>query len=211
MQGHADDLRHRDARCRSHQGRFQAGLLPVLVALALIHSPRVSAQDLTIDSDRTHAEFWVRPLWLKRLGGVFPVVEGIARRDNLSGALTVDLQIDTRALQMSRASALVFAQSPEFFDTQNHPWIRFQSHTLSIERLSAGGPITGQLSLRGVSHGVTLQLAPSACTRPGIDCPVEVSGELSRSAFGMDSRRLVLGDTVHLAISAWLREADPDA
>ncbi|MCB1569183.1 MAG: YceI family protein [Xanthomonadales bacterium] len=167
----------------------------------------MTRQDFVIDSDRTHATFWVRPLWLKRIEGVFPVVEGVARRDTLSGALTVDLQIDTRALQMNRAQALVWAQGPEFFDTQRDPWIRFRSHTLSIERLAEGGPISGQLSLRGITRGVSLELAPSSCEHPGIDCPVEVSGELSRAAFGMDTRRLVLGDAVHLSIAVYLRDA----
>ncbi|HET9048872.1 MAG TPA: YceI family protein [Chiayiivirga sp.] len=208
MHDHANEPAAANAGRTPVSGRWRTACFTVVFGLTLGYMPSVRAQDFAIDSDRTHATFWVRPLWLKRIEGVFPVVEGAARRDRLSGALVVDLQIDTRALQMDRAQALVWAQGPEFFDTQSDPWIRFRSNTLSIERLAEGGPISGQLTLRGITRGVSLDLAPSRCERPGIDCPVEVSGELSRSSFGMDTRRLVLGDAVHLSIAVYLSDAD---
>lgn len=181
--------------------------LYLVLGLAAVGSPaQLQAQQMVIDTNRTTASFWVRPLWFKRVGGVFPVVEGFARRDPGNGGLYVDLSIDVRALQMSGATALTWAQGPEFFDVERHPWIRFRSLAIAAPRLRNGGVVEGELTLCGTTRPVQLELEPAACADPGIDCPVQVRGALSRSAFGMDARRLVLADTVHLALSVYLTE-----
>ncbi|MCX7557508.1 YceI family protein [Xanthomonadaceae bacterium JHOS43] len=163
-----------------------------------------SAQTHVIVPEHASASFWIRPVWLKRIEGMFPVIEGTAERDALSGATRVDVRIDVRALQMSRVSYIVWAQSAEFFDVEKHPWIRFRSAVISPRRLQEGGEIAGEVTLRGVTQPVVFLLEPARCARPGIDCAVRATGEVRRSAFGMDARRLALGDTVHLAFSVRL-------
>lgn len=182
------------------------GLCLALVLAPVLGACDLQAQTMVIDTNRTTASFWVRPLWFKRVGGVFPIVEGDARRDPGNGGLYVDLRIDVRALQMSGATALTWAQGPEFFDMLEYPWMRFRSLAIAAPRLREGGVVEGELTLRGRSQTVQLELAPAACADPGVECPVQVRGELSRSAFGMDARRLVLADTVHLALSVYLTE-----
>ena len=177
-----------------------------LCLVLAVGATEVQAQPMVIDTNRTTASFWVRPLWFKRVGGIFPVVEGVARRDPGNGALYVDLRIDARALQMTGANALAWAQGPEFFDVQRHPWIRFRSLAIAAPRLRSGGMVEGELTLRRTTQTVQLDLEPAGCADPGVECPVRVRGELSRSAFGMDARRLVLADTVHLALSVYLTE-----
>lgn len=178
-----------------------SGLLPTLILL--LPSTTTHAQALMIDSTRASASFWIRPVWLKRIEGVFPVLEGTAFRQS-DGAIVVDVGIDARALQMQRASYLTWAQSVEFFDVEHHPWIRFRADPISPQRLHDGGPITGWLQLRDAGARVGFDLEPAACDDPGIDCPVRAKAEISRSAFGMDARRLALGDLVHLSISVYL-------
>lgn len=167
---------------------------------------QAQAQTLMIDIDRTDAGFWVRPLWLKRIDGFFPIVEGRVRVDPVTDTWYAELEIDARALQMGGAGILTWTQGPEFFDVEQHPVIRFSSRAIEARRRREGGPVQGELSVRGHSRSVVLDLAPSACARPGIECPVQVSGAISRSAFGMSSRRLTLADTVHLWLAVRLLE-----
>ncbi len=162
------------------------------------------AQTHAIDSDHASASFWIRPVWLKRIEGVFPVLEGVAEHDPQRGETRVDVRIDVRALQMSRASHVIWAQSAEFFDVDRHPWIRFRSDPIPARLLRAGGEIGGQVTLRGITQPVRFVLEPAACETPGFGCAVRATGDVRRSAFGMDARRLALGDTVHLAFSVRL-------
>ena len=182
-----------------------AWLLPALILQ--LPSPVAHAQVQMIDTTRASASFWIRPVWLKRIEGVFPVLEGTATR-RPDGGLLVDVAIDARALQMQRASYLTWAQSAEFFDVEQYPWIRFQADPISSWRLHEGGPIAGWLQLRDARARITFDLEPAACVAPGIDCPVRASADIRRSAFGMDARRLALGDVVHLSISVYVVASD---
>ncbi len=194
---------------RPHSVRIRArvgiGLLPALLLMGA-WAP-LPAQELVVDPAHTSASFWVRPIWLRRIGGVFPVFEGKARRNPHDASLEVELNIDVRALQMQRAAALAFAQSEDFFDSQRHPWIRFHATRIDARTLREGGVVEGMMTLREVTGRVRFTLDPGACERPAIDCAVHASAEVSRGAFGMDARRLALADTVHLEIRLRLRQA----
>ncbi len=177
-----------------------------LLMLCLTATP-APAQTWAVDDGRAEIAFSVRPLWLKRIEGRFPVLEGEMNRDPVNGMLTVDVRVDARAVQMGRASLVTWAQSDEFFDVARHPWIRFRSESLGPERLGEGGSIQGYATLRGITQPVQFELIPADCERPGIDCPLQARSEVSRSAFGMASHRRTLGDVVRLDFSVWLRES----
>lgn len=180
------------------------GVVLILGMVAEMACAQTQTHTHTIDADQASASFWIRPVWLKRIEGVFPVLEGVAERDPQRGTTRVDVRIDVRALQMSRASYVTWAQSDEFFDVERYPWIRFQSDPIPARRLREGGEIGGQVTLRGITRPVRFVLEPAACDTPGFGCAVRATGDVRRSAFGMDARRLALGDTVHLAFSVQL-------
>jgi len=99
---------------------------------------------------------------------------------------------------MQRESYADWARSGDFFDAQRHPWIRFRASGQPERTLREGGELRGELTLRGITRPVSFVLEPSECPRPGIDCAVHARGEVQRSDFGMDARRIVLGDRVVL-------------
>lgn len=180
----------------------------LLLGLGLVVDPAAAQPRVhVIDATQASASFWIRPIWLKRIEGTFPVLEGVVEGSGENGAMTVDVRIDTRALQMGRASHVSWAQSVEFFDVARHPWIRFRSEPVLPQQLLAGGEVAGELTLRGVTRAVRFELQPASCTRPGFDCAVRATGELSRSDFGMDAKKHALSDTVHLDFSVRLLEA----
>lgn len=184
------------------------GSWALLLGLGLVVDPAAAQPRVhVIDAAQASASFWIRPIWLKRIEGTFPVLEGVVEGSGADGAMAVDVRIDVRALQMGRASHVSWAQSAEFFDVARHPWIRFRSEPVSPQQLLAGGEVAGELTLRGVTRAVRFELQPASCTRPGFDCAVRATGELSRSDFGMDAKKHALSDTVHLDFSVRLLEA----
>jgi polyisoprenoid-binding protein YceI len=173
----------------------------------------LAAQTLLIDSAGSSASFELRALWVKRIAGDFSQVEGVIERDVAAGHFSVDVRISADSVRMERASFATWARSPDFFDTARHPWIQFRAVQLPERLLFEGGAIEGQLSLRGITRTMRFMLQPAECPRPGTDCPVRAAGDVQRSEFGMDARRVVLGDKVQLnfAIRAIPATAPPPA
>lgn len=106
----------------------------------------------------------------------------------------------------------------KFFDAGQYPTIEFQS--TRIERTAPGSfSITGDLSLHGQTHPVTLKatVVGSQADHPmygGIDVfGVSVTGSFQRSAFGMDYLLApgVLGDEIALAFEGEFNQQKPSA
>lgn len=178
----------------------------LLAALALAASP-VRANDLRIDSTRSCARFGVRLLWLHTISGRFTQIAGQVRLDP-QGDATVDAHIATASLATESERTRRWMLAPEFFDAAHHPAIRFLSVPVPVSRLTSGGALDGQLSLRGVTRPVQFQLLPANCDSiTARDCLIEVRGHVSRSAFGMTRFRATLYDRVQLGLVIALEPA----
>jgi polyisoprenoid-binding protein YceI len=168
----------------------------------------VQAESLLIDRARSHAGFSLRALLVKRIDGTFSGVEGTVTRDPASGRVGVDVRIDANSVAMDRESYADWARSDDFFAAAAHPWIQFRAENIPERLLRDGGESQGLLTLRGITRPVRLVIEAAACPRPGVDCSVRASGEVKRSEFGMDARRVVLGDKVELQFSVRLHPAN---
>ena len=172
------------------------------LSLGFALSPSVAqSETLLIDTARSHAAFELRALWIKRIGGDFARVEGVIERDRGRGRFGVDVRIEAASVRMEKPAHAEWARGADFFAAQQHPWIQFRAEDLPERLLQEGGEIRGLLSLRGTRRRVAFPVAPATCPRAGLDCPVSAVGAVERSAFGMDARRLVLGDRVQLSFS----------
>jgi polyisoprenoid-binding protein YceI len=167
--------------------------------MLMVCSGSASAQTLLIDSAASTASFELRALWVKRITGDFTRVEGVIDRDAEAARFSVDVRIAADSVQMERDSYSTWARSTDFFDTDRYPWIQFRAEGVPENLLFAGGNVSGQLSLRGQTRPVEFALQPAGCAHPGVDCDVRAAGEVKRSEFGMDARRVVLGDKVQIA------------
>jgi len=156
---------------------------------------------LRIDPVRSRIEFSLRLLLVRRLDGRFPLVEGTVLLDRSRDTADIAVAIDAREVMMERPDYAEWARSPEFFDANRHPEIRFSARGVPLALFRDGGDLDGALSLRGITRPATLTLRPSDCEEPGLGCPVEAEGELSRGDFGMVARRFVLSDKVRLAFT----------
>jgi polyisoprenoid-binding protein YceI len=87
-------------------------------------------------------------------------------------------------------------RSDSFLSVDKFPVIGFDSEQFSNAMLRTGGPLRGQLTLRGLTQPVSFKLLPSTCANPGRDCDIQVQGTISRHAFGMNAYRTLVKDNV---------------
>lgn len=112
----------------------------------------------------------------------------------------IDVRVPLASLQMSREGYRDWALAPEFFWAARHPELTFRADTIPLAHLRDGGEIVGQLHVRGRRREARFVLGASDCMDPAAACRVRASGELSRRAFGMRSRRLTLGDRIRIEL-----------
>jgi len=168
----------------------------LLLALAVFP---VRSEPIALDSARSSAEFEVRVMWMFDIEGRFGAVSGEVDVDHEARSVRVRARIDARVVSMRRSSYEEWVKSDEFFDAARHPTIVFESEPFPLAALELGGDIVGNLTLRGVTRPVSLQLLASEC--PGavaLSCDVVADGAVQRSDFGMRTRRATLADKVRL-------------
>ena len=178
-------------------------------AASAVPDAGADAPGLRIDTARSLAGFSVRAVWVRRLDGRFAHIEGAVRPEPRPDTWMLEVRVAAGSVLMDKASYEDWARSPEFFDTDRHPWIEYRASDLPGALLVSGGRIEGVLSLRGVSRPASFELLPAECERAGLDCPVRARGEVSRSDFGMDARRLFVSDRVRLSFDIRLHPEAP--
>lgn len=175
--------------------------LTLAAAAGTGQAKEVPIETLRIDAKRSHAEFSLRALLLMAVRGQFTAVSGTVNIDRERNTGWVDARIDANLIEMGNGDREAWARSGEFFDSARHPEIRFISDPVSRTLLREGGPLRGRLRLRGIDRIMELTVLPAGCDQPGRECPLHVQGSISRSEFGMTSKRAVLSDKVTLELS----------
>lgn len=184
-----------------------------LAACSLLAPAQERTQLLELDSQRSHADFEVKLLWLVGVHGRFDHVHGTIAIDRFNNSATVDARIDTNTVSMRTRSYETWVKSTEFFDTQHYPEIRFVSEPIPLQRLQTGGEIDGALTVRGVTQNVRFNLITPTCpAAESENCPIEAEGNIERSEFGMHSQRGALSNKVELRFSIYTAAptSDPD-
>ena len=161
----------------------------------------------TFDPAHSGASFGVKLRLSGDVPGQFGRIEGELEPES-DGRWRVKVRVDARDLSLEGPGWMLRnTRSKSFLDVERHPEIRFTSDPFARELLVGGGPLKGQLHLRGRTRAVTLTLAPSACKHPGHGCDLRVLGVVSRRSFGMTSQRMWLRDEVSFDFRARLRKA----
>ena len=149
-------------------------------------TPALAQGTWNVDPSHSSVEFQVKHMGIATVKGFFSDFEGslevgedgtINARGSIKAA-----SINTRAAQRDE-----HLRSPDFFDVENHPELRFESK--SVEQLDEESyRIVGDLTVRGVTREVELHAVmqgveqdPWGNTRVGL----EVAGELDREQLGL--------------------------
>lgn len=203
------------ATCRLTRRRL-AALLPLA---ALLRAPAAraapvmqAARRYAIDKRYGSIEFSVSHLGLFTSRGTFRDFTADLVIDRAHPEQTsVDVLIDAASVQMSWQDGAAMLRSADFFDVARYPDVRFRSTSIVVLGPDRYG-VNGLLQIRGVTRPVELearllQRHDDPAGEP-VSADFDVSGKLSRAAFGMVSERTFISDTVHLMIRARIALAD---
>ena len=179
--------------------RIAAGLALCALCLPLAAAP----EHFTIDPVHTVPSFEVSRFAIPALRGHFARVTGHISLDLEARTGSIAIEIDATSVSIGRGWFDSLIKGEDFFDIAQYPRLGFRAERLEFE---GDRPVRaeGELTLRGVTHPVTLELRQFACGRrdpaPRIICAADIFARISRSAFGMTSYAAFVGDEVRLMI-----------
>jgi len=169
-----------------------------------------------IDSSHANAGFRVRHLMVSHVRGQLGPVTGTAfidQRDLTKSRL--DVSVDVRGIDTRDPKRDEHLRSGDFFDVEHHPTVTFRSTRVEAPSGAEGNlRVTGDLTMRGVTLPVTLEIdpLPPAIRDPWGNARVGVfaRGRLNRKAWGLqwnlalEAGGLAVGDEVVIEIDAEL-------
>ena len=189
-------------------------LLFVLCALGATGRAIGEAGVFRVDPDLTRARFAVLELGFSKQEGRLGRTSGTIVFDSMQQVESIELEIETSSVATDGGLRDAFLRSEVMFDAGRFPKLQFHSTGLHYDGTRLKG-IEGEVTLRGVMRPVRLDVTRLECrsrTRDGREtCGAEVSGRISRSAFGMDFGYPLIGDDVDLEIvvnAFRIRDAD---
>lgn len=139
-----------------------------------------------LDPSHSEIQFKVKHLMITNVTGQFKVMDGAVETEgddftNAKIAFTADAaSIDTGNEQRDG-----HLRSGDFFDAEQFPSIRFESDAFN----AAEGKVNGQLTIRDVSHPVTLDVEFSGTNKDpwgNQKAGFSVSGKINRTDWGLN-------------------------
>lgn len=111
----------------------------------------------TLDPSHSQAEFSVRHLMISNVRGSIPIKSAtIVRDENDITKSRVVVELDVVGITTGAADRDAHLRSPDFFDTANHPTMKFTSS--HVEAVEDGLRVHGELTIRSVSRPVVLDI-----------------------------------------------------
>jgi len=183
-------------------------LLVLLVGISTMAArARSQESSIAIDEGNSSARFVVHMRIPMPAEGTLNKVSG-GLRGGAGTGWEVLVRVDARSLRFDGPRWMDrVTRSDSFLAVDRFPEFGFDSEQFSDAILHSGGPLRGQLSLRGLTRPVSFKLLPSACANPGRDCDIQVQGTISRHAFGMNAYRAMVKDNVDFHFRVRLRPA----
>jgi polyisoprenoid-binding protein YceI len=143
----------------------------------------IPAGTWTIDPVWSTLEFEVRKLGLVTIKGRVPGFTGTVTGGD---APSIEGSVDATSITTFAAQRDAHLQSPEFFDTERYPELRFESAT--VEANGNGLAVKGDLTIRGVTQPVELRgsfVGPANDPWGNERIGLELEGTVDRTQFGL--------------------------
>ncbi|MEP2642715.1 YceI family protein [Roseobacter sp.] len=172
-----------------------------------------AARDYDLTPDHARVAFIFDVTGASQTGTV-PIVQADIRvnTQDLTRS-SADVSADVRRAQTGFVFSTQALLSRAVLDADTHPTVRFRSTRITLgrdSRISNGARIEGALTLRGVTRPLTLD---ATLTRPTGSAPddlsvlnIQLTGLLSRSAYGASGYPNMVADAVRLEISAEIQQ-----
>lgn len=175
-----------------------------------IENSATGAKTYTIDPVHSSAQFAIGHVTISRVRGEFQKLTGTVTFDpQQPQSLAATVEIDASSINTRVEMRDGILKSPEFFDVEKYPVIRFQSKSVALDG-SARLKMTGDLTIRGITKEVVLAVTgPSAPIKDNyghVVRAVSATTTIKRSAFGLtwnqplEGGGFTLGDDVDITI-----------
>jgi len=169
-----------------------------LSAVGFSSSARASAWEL--DPTPTVIAFSVRNLSVAHVDGTFRLASGhVAVDDADVSRSTIEAVIDAASVDTGEPQRDAHLRSADFLDVARYPTIAFRSTRIE-QADGAHWKVTGNLTLRGTTHPVLLDVESS--TVEGTRRSAHVSTTIDRRDFGMAYAGFAVGKQVVITIDA---------
>ena len=157
-----------------------------------------------IDPKYTTVQFSAKLLFLFTVKGSFAHVSGTIKRDpaDISGS-SVEAIIKSASIDTKNKRRDLHLRSADFLDVNQHGEIRFQSTRVEKGRDRDTLRVTGNLTIRGRSHEVVLDVNEFDRSRSpqGEDVTYYAAlKEINRFDYGIKHSRLLIGRTLRVMI-----------
>ena len=170
----------------------------------------------TIDPAHTSVEFVGRHLMITKVRGRFPDVSGTITINDEPERSHVEVEINVAKIDTGNADRDAHLRSADFFDVDNHPTMSFTSTKVEASR-SQTWLLTGDLTVRGITRPVTLQVDfDGAGTSPIGDRRISFSAaaDVDREDWGLtwnmalDTGGVLVGKTARVELNVQAVAAD---
>ena len=179
----------------------------------------VQAQTWNIDSSHSAAQFAVRHMMVTTVRGDMGKISGAVTFDpSKPAAGSIEATVDVTGINTREAGRDKHLKSADFFDVEKFPTITFKSRRIDP---SAGGgfTITGDLTMRGVTKEVVLDVEPlrpvikdqRGASRTGTTATTKLNRQDSGVNWSraLDGGGVVVSDEVSVTIDIQLISAPP--
>lgn len=183
-------------------------------------TPEIAPGTWTIDASHSEVGFTVRHLMVSKVRGNFEKFEGTIEIGTDPLQSKVNVEVDLSSINTRDEGRDNHLRSADFFEVEKFPKMTFAS--TSVEPAGSDYKVTGDLTIKGVTHPVVLDLEfngvgsdPWGGTRAGFSAKTEIS----RADFGidfsipLDGGGVVVGDkiSVNLEVEAVLQAPESAA
>jgi polyisoprenoid-binding protein YceI len=145
------------------------------------------AGEYAIDQAHTSVEFVVRHMMISNVRGRFREVSGTITVDEVPERSHVEVDINAVSIDTGIGERDRHLRSPDFFDVERHPTIRFKSTKVELAP-SGAWVVTGDLTILDVTRPVTLQLSfegANASATGGERIAFSAAAEVNREDWGL--------------------------
>jgi polyisoprenoid-binding protein YceI len=169
---------------------------------------------LTVDPVHSHVGFSVRHMMVTTVRGKFTAYRGTLDLDAADFTRSrIEGEIDVASIDTGNPDRDNHLRSADFFDVATHPKITFKS--TSITRDGDGYKVTGDLSIRGQTHPVTLDVENAGTSKNPwgqVVTGVSATGSINRKDFGLvwnavlETGGVAVSDKVKIEIEVQAKE-----
>lgn len=168
-----------------------------------------------LDPAHSSIEFVARHLMVTKVRGGFGAFTGKIEIAENPTESAIDIEVDMSSVVTGSADRDGHLKSPDFFDVESHPKMRFVSN--SIVEKGDGYQITGDLTVKGVTNPLTLDAEfLGVMTDPwgNAKAAFSASGEVNREDWGLtwnaplEAGGVLVSKTAKIEIEAQAAKAD---